>query len=122
MHDLLCERLATLQLRRGSRRAKACDTRSAYGVSGARYQRAFWSDDHQVNGELCCHGGGCPCVCHIQGMHARLLRYSGVARRGVDLGDSRIGSERTDERVLAGPGANHQQLHVPKATRRPTMG
>ena len=113
-HDLLRERLGSLEARRVLRRAKHGDSVVQDRIRDARDERGLGADDHEVD---ILGRGATDDVLRVQGIHgqgATQLLQRGVTR----LDDQRHGMlgggrsyKRTGDRVFATPVTNEKNLH-----------
>ncbi len=108
-HDLLRERLRTLQLRGGGARPEAGEAPRGAGVGQARHQRRLGAGHDQVHARLDRRGGQTLDVAGIRALqHRRVARDAGVPGRAQQLGRLRRARQRAHDRVLAPARTHHE--------------
>ena len=118
-HDVLGERLGTLDARGVGGRAEAGDACRADGVRDTQHQRNLGADHDEVCVELlreCCHrlpGRD------VDGVLLGDLADPGVAGRAHQGSDTRIASKGEKEGMFTGSGADNEYAHGCQPTGRP---
>ena len=110
-HDVLGERLAALELRRGLRGSEAGDPALPNGVGDTGDQRGFGADDDQIDAEPLRQVGNGLRVHGVHPVQGGESCHPGVAGCGVQLGHLRVLAQRQEQRVLAGARAEDEHVH-----------
>ena len=117
-HDVLGERLRTLDARGVGRRAEAGDTCCADGVRDAEHQRDLGSDHDEVGVELLRQRGDRLSGRDVDGVLLGDLADPGIARRADQGSDTWIASEGEKEGMFTGSGADNEYAHGCQPTGR----
>ena len=118
-HDLFCECLTAFELGRCSGRAEAPQSTFSHCVRSPMDQGELGSDDHQVRRHPVRQIGDGGGVAHVDRPGRAVQRDAGIAGGAHDLGDGGLTQELLDQRVLAGPRSDDEDLHRrPSATNR----
>ena len=103
-----------------SRGAEAGDAPRADGVGDTCDQRCLGPDDDEVGPELDREAGYRVTVERVDLVEDRQAADAGIARCGVRLGDVGVTGQGQDEGVLAGAGADDENLHAAEPKGAPT--
>ena len=110
-HDLLGERLGTLELSCRGRRSEDGDAGGAHRVGDAGHERGLGPDDDEVRAQPTRELRDRSPVELVDRVQPREQADAGVAGCCVQLGHRGVEGERADERVLTGTGADDEDLH-----------
>lgn len=115
-HDLLGVGLAALETSRLGIGAEAPETRLAQRVGDTRDERGLRTDDHEVDLVALGQPDDGSGIRGVDGFIAGECVGAGIAGRRDDGGHRGVEGECADESMLAGAGADDENLHVGEPT------